>query len=708
MRPWIIWIILRKELTETLRDRKTIFRVLVLPVLIYPLLLLGITKFQGSETEAREARASRVAVWGEPPPDLEAELARSGKLTLAPWKGAPAAVRRDLDTGAASPPATPEADDDELGPDAGARRPAGRVVEPESPTLDAARALVERRDAEAVLVLWPGFRAAVDEGREGEASVYFDSVRPDSVKARDRVERALRGYRKKHVERRERAHALSPGFSAAVRITPRNVAPEQRRLGQILGGLMPFLLVGMSLLGALYPAIDLTAGEKERGTMQTLLCAPVRPIEIILGKFLAVWTISLLMALANLVSLSGTLARTFGAETAIPASVYALTFVMLLPVTFLVSAVFLSLAAFARDFKDGQNLLIPVYLPLYLLAGITMIPGVELDGYTALVPVVNIALLIKASFLSEAAPDLIAATLGSSILYAALALVLAARVFERETVLLGGGSLRDLFRFERRPGSTPTPAFSFTAVSAILVLSFYASLLFTRWGKLPMVLAVQYGLMLLPTLGLALLAGFALRPTLGLRPPPLRSVIAALLIGPSASVVVVALVHVFAPVPERFARALSDALLLDGQPLWVLLLALAVTPAICEELLFRGLVFSGLRRLGPVAAVVLSALLFAFAHGSIYRLLPTFVLGALLGYARLKSGSIVPGIVIHALNNALGMILLVKQPAWAGALIQEERPPVWLTLAALAMCGTAVGLLRSIRSEEPATAGGAG
>ena len=585
-----------------------------------------------------------------------------------------------------------------------ARQP--RWVEPENPTLAAARAAVARRDAEAVLVLWPGFGAAIDSGREGEASVYFDSVRADSVKASERVESALRGYRRQVVERRERERALAHGFAAAVRITARNVAPEQRRIGQILGGLMPFLLVGMSLLGALYPAIDLTAGEKERGTMQTLLCAPVRPIEIILGKFLAVWFISLLMALANLASLSATLARAFRAfwtETTVPPSVYALTFLMLFPVTFLVSAIFLALAAFARDFKDGQNLLIPVYLPLYLLAGVTMIPGVELDAYTAFVPVVNISLLIKASFIAEAAPDLVFLTLGSSVLYAALALVLAARVFEREQVLLGGGSLRDLFRVERRPGSTPTPAFAFTTVSAVLVLGFYASLLFTRWGKLEAILAVEYGLMLLPTLGAALAAGFALKPTFALRAPPARSVLAALLLGPSAGVVVLTLVHYLAPTPERFARAMSEALLLDGKPLWVLILALGVTPAICEELLFRGLVFAGFRRLGPAAAVLLSALLFAFAHASIYRLLPTFTLGALLGYARLRSGSIVPGMILHGLNNGLAIALLFTKPAWAEPLVRDQQPAMGIVVGAFALTAVAVAVLRSTRGGEGET-----
>ena len=201
---------------------------------------------------------------------------------------------------------------------------------------------------------------------------------------------------------RERALGLVRGFALGLDVRATNVAQEARRSGQILGLFLPFLLVTMSLLGGFYPAIDLTAGEKERGTMQTLLCAPVSPLEIVAGKYLAVWVTSLIAALANVVSLGTTVMRILpGDAISVSPSTLLLAFAMLLPVTLFITAVFLAVAAFAKDFKDGQNFLTPVYMLLALPAGVTMLRGIELNAWTAFVPVVNIALLIKALLIAR-------------------------------------------------------------------------------------------------------------------------------------------------------------------------------------------------------------------------------------------------------------------------------------------------------------------
>jgi sodium transport system permease protein len=372
-----------------------------------------------------------------------------------------------------------------------------------------------------------------------------------------------------------------------------------------------------------------------------------------------------------------------------------MAFAMLIPVTLFITAVFLAVAAFAKDFKDGQNFLTPVYMLLAMPAGVTMLQGIELNAWTAFVPVVNIALLIKALLISEAAPDLIFLSLLSSTAYAAMAVMLAARVFAREQVLLGGReSLRSLLGFERRAGGTPSPAFALTAFALVLVLAFYGSLLLKAAGTIATVLVTEYGFFLAPTLLLVAGFGFAFRRTLAVRRPPLLGLVAAILIGSSAWAVSAGLLIRLLPPPESLVRALEQLLLLDGAPapLWVVWLVIGVTPAVCEELFFRGLVLSGLRRLGMWPAILACALLFGVAHSSVYRLIPTFFVGLMLSWLVWKTGSIWTSIVAHALNNGIAATLVFSKP-FAAALGAGTQTYLGWKPTLIAVVVLAAGLL---------------
>ncbi|WP_437335958.1 ABC transporter permease subunit/CPBP intramembrane protease [Sorangium sp. So ce394] len=700
MRLAIVWTILRKELVESLRDRRTLVRLVLVPILLYPLFALAMSKLVGSEAAAREARSSRIAVWGELAEGLSTRLSSAAKLELVPWAGAPPEVREGLLSGALAPPADPPPRAEEGAP--GAEDPRPRWIEPDNPVLAAARAAVSAREVDAVLVPWPSLGAELGRGGKGAVAIYFDSVRADSATAEARLAAALRRARGAIVAEREAARGLPEGFSIAYDVVPRDVAEDSRKVGQILGSMMPMMLILMSLLGSFLPAIDLTAGEKERGTMQTLLCAPVRSIEIISGKFLAVWIISLLTALGNVVSLSLTVSRMLPDVMVVDPWIFALTFALLVPVTLLFSALFLALAVFAKDFKDGQNALMPAYLPLSLLAGITALPVVELNPWTAYAPVLNIAVLIKALFVGEAPVDLLFTALLSSALYACLALLFAARVFERENVLLGGQeSARAVLGLRRRAGGAPSAGFSLAAFAGVQVLFFYGSLLIARASVAVQLAVSQVGFFLAPTLALVAGFGYSPRATLGLRRPSVRGLAGALLLGASAWAAIGGTVLRWFPPPEPFVRELGELVLLGGQPYLVVLLLVAVTPAVCEELLFRGLVYAGLRRAGPAVAIGVSALLFGLAHGSVYRLLPTLSLGLVLGYARHRTGSVLPGALLHALNNGLAVSLLYFKPPSAQGIVEGELLPWSVTAAAAVVSLAGLLLLRSASPGAP-------
>ena len=685
MRLSIALVVFRKEMLETLRDKRTLVSLVLLPMLLYPLFALLISRLADSDMQDLESRHSRVAVWGTLTPDVEAALSENKKIELFPWQGVPNALRESLEKGSITPPEPPPIGEPEPSAKKKGVTATAKENRPDEQVILAARDIVAARGIEAVIVPYHGFSEAVGQGRLGRIGIYYDSVWLDSDFAETRITNALARARERLLVTREGGRGLPSGFTTGISATSRNVAPDERRVGKFLGTIMPMMLILMSLLGGFLRAADMTAGEKERGTMQTLLCAPLLPIEIITGKFLTVFVVSLLTALINVVSLALTLRRLLPGELDVPMSVHVLTFALLVPVTFLFSALFLAVAAFARDFKDAQNLLTPVYLPVMLLSMLTSLPGMELSAATSVVPMLNVALLIKAVYLGDVSADLVLFTLGSSTIYAALALIFAARVFEREDILLGSGrgSIREFLTWKRQKGGTPSLGLTVFGFAAILVLTFYASIFAEKTtNKTALLLGTQIGFMLLPPVVVLLLTGASFRETFALQTVRARALFGAVLIGLSGGAAVSALAMRLVPVPQAFAEKLEQALMLDGQSFWVLLLAVALAPAICEEVLFRGFLFSGLLRAGPVVALVGSSLMFGLAHGSIYRLVPTATLGLIIGFARWKTGSIVPGVVIHFINNAIGVTVLYSKPAWLEKTLVANQIPVWLGVVA--------------------------
>jgi sodium transport system permease protein len=641
IRPRIVTTIWKKEIGETLRDRRTLFITIVLPVLIYPMLLMGMTRLAESESQAALARPSSVALWGRAPEALERELRSRPRIVVRRDYGIPPQLRGPLAAGSLPRPSTRAVESKNDKPrDADLPQD---IEEVPNPALAAARELVSSGQVDAVVIVW---------GSGDAISTYFDSVRDDSVLARNRVGRALVAYHDA---------VAPPKFDA----NSRDVAAASRQAGRIVGTMLPFILLTLCIMGGLYPAIDLTAGEKERGTMQTLMCAPVLPGEIIAGKFLAVWTMSLVSAGANVASLATTITRTLPVDgTAIPTSSYVLAGLILLPVTMLTSALFLALAVFAKDYKEGQSFLTPVYMVLALPGAVTMLPTIQLNAWTTFVPIINIALLVKALLMSEARTDLVFLTLASSVMYAALALALAVRVFQREQILLGGSeSMKDLFGLQRGRVRAPSPSLALVMYSAALVASFYGSLLLEQHGFIVSLLVMQYGFFLLPVVMIAVLFRMDFRDTFSLRLPRTVLVLAAAVLGLSAWTFASGILLRIAPPPETLVRSLEKLIRLtdQGAPLWVVWLVVAITPAICEEALFRGFILRGLRPLGAVPAVGISALLFGIAHASIYRLLPTFFLGIVFGIVVWRTGSLFCSIVAHALNNGL-LATLTESP----------------------------------------------
>jgi sodium transport system permease protein len=698
MRLSIIWIIFRKEVTEALRDRVTLLVLIGLPLLIYPLsimTMMGVTKHQAA---VEERQVNTVAVWGVGATSLIDWLAPStNRFKLERWQAIPASLRSELEAGRLQPPPLRT-----NAPSATAalrpglpRLPAASEAAPEAPVLQAARDVVSGKQADAVLIIWPGFDDAQQQHDLGRVAVYYDSILPKSAQAWSRLSAQLGQFRQHLLKERLRERGLPAGFSKALDVRGDDVAPAQRQIRNLLGQALPPMLILLALVAAIVAATDLTAGEKDRATMQTLLCAPVRSFEIVAGKFLTVWCISLISALANIIGMGLTIWRLAAVlhVDVIQFGTLAMMGGLLLPATWTIAALFLAVAALARDAKDAGNFLGATAIVVMLPVGATLLPGAELDAWTCCVPLVNLSLLIRTLMTGPVASHLLFLTLLSSLAYAGLALALAARVFGREQILLGGTfSWRWLLRGDRQRPAVPTPGLVLTWFPLAVVGLFYASLALAEQGLPTILLVTQYGVLFLPVLALAVVRKYPLAQTFSLHRPHWRSVVGSVLIGLTVSVALAGLVLRMAPPPDSVLSEMQELLQLGDHPaaLWKLWLVLALTPALCEETFFRGLMLSGLRRWGPWAAIGITALLFGLLHGSIYRLLPTFILGLVLGYVVWRSGSLYCSLLIHALNNGLIATLV-----WSsnGKELDIQSVPWSLTLGALVVTGIGVALI---------------
>jgi sodium transport system permease protein len=225
------------------------------------------------------------------------------------------------------------------------------------------------------------------------------------------------------------------------------VAPPEKVGAALLGGLVPCFVLLFCVTGAMYPAIDLTAGEKERGTIETILCSPVSRVHLVLGKFLMTLTAALFSAVLSMFSMTLTfsLSRALltGAVSSDAAALdlrvtplaMAAVFLLVLPLAIFFSAALLAIALFAKSYKEAQSYLAPLLTVVLVPAMISLLPGVDLNAALAAVPVLNTSLASKEIVAGTFHWNAIALIFASSCVYAAAALWAAVKLFQREDVL---------------------------------------------------------------------------------------------------------------------------------------------------------------------------------------------------------------------------------------------------------------------------------
>ena len=393
-----IGIVYRKELTDSLRDRRTLVSMIVIPLLVFPVMMLGFSylavKLVG---QAKKEVPQIMVLGGEDSPKVMAGL-------------------RNLDTIEIVPPA----------PD---------YVEQ-----------ISNKKVRAAVEIPKGFDAALERNEKTTIKIYMYEGEIKSSFAADRVEKFFSELREKTARDRLEARKLPVSLLKPFDIEQKNVAPPEKVGGSLFGGLIGYMVILLCMTGAMYPAIDLTAGEKERGTMETILCSPVERTHLVLGKFLMVLTASLASAVLSVISMGvsflgvsklGSLesgGRSPFQMSINPKAVLAV-FGMVLPMAVLFAAALMTIALFAKSYKEAQSYLTPMTFLVVIPAVASLLPGVELNAKLALVPVLNTSLVSKEILTGTYHWNYIALIFLSSCAYAAAAMFIAVKMFQREDVL---------------------------------------------------------------------------------------------------------------------------------------------------------------------------------------------------------------------------------------------------------------------------------
>jgi sodium transport system permease protein len=392
-----IMLVYRKELLDIIRDRRTIISMVVIPILIFPLMTVGFSALASSFVSKTKAEIQKVAlVNGALVPALSDSISASGKV---------------------------------------------QIVEADADSIEKAILAKEIRAAIVIPDSYTEKLAALDTTMKIE--ILYDESDSKSDVAGGKLRTLLNNYRRDIVKSRFQERMLDPSIIEPFKVESRNVASKEKMGSFLLSLFLPYMILILSLTGAMYTAMDLTAGEKERGTMETILVSPIPRWHLATGKFLTILTTSIITTILAIMSMAITFGYAFAASGAMggefalkvsPTSIITILLLMI-PTASLFSAVLMSVSLTAKTYKEAQSYVTPIMFIVIMPAMVSFLPGIELGWGLAFVPIVNIALMIKEAMIGTVNFGFLALIFVSTAIYAAFAIFIAHRLFEKESVI---------------------------------------------------------------------------------------------------------------------------------------------------------------------------------------------------------------------------------------------------------------------------------
>lgn len=392
----MIFTIFKKELKDTLRDRRTIIMMLVIPTLVFPIILNVFVGVSSSFSE--EAAQKKVAIGFVGSPDnyiiskLHGLPESTGDREIIMYKDT-ASLFRDI-----------RSDSIQIG-----------MFAPADFNLQ-----MEKKEPAPVTVYFN----ATDMGMKDRAEVYLEAIQAGAKEER---------YAQMNLTESE----LRP-----INVRYENIASGKEMIGKLAGGILPYIFIAFGFLGCMYPAIDLFTGEKERGTIETLLTTPVRRWQILFGKMGVVVLSGLLASTCALLGLFLSIEVFDLVESPelldIIHEILSPTFILMMygllfPLTVFFAGTMIPIAVYAKSFKEAQSIITPLNIIMVLPAMVGFFPGIELNAVTAAIPVVNIVLATKELIAGTLDFSLLLISFGVMIALAVLAVTVSYKRFDKET-----------------------------------------------------------------------------------------------------------------------------------------------------------------------------------------------------------------------------------------------------------------------------------
>ncbi|MCF7810751.1 ABC transporter permease [bacterium] len=400
-----IMVVYLKELKDILRDRRTLLSMILFPIILMPLMTIGMTKFMVSRMEKIKAERSTI-VWicNETNDFLKDKI-------------------ESLE-----------------------------AVEVISTINDTSLALemLNEKDIDAVVYIPDGFFSKLNMFLSNESVelppnilIYSDNTREKCQFVSRTLTNLITEYRAEIVSGALKERNLPEELVRPFWVINQNTASAEDMGRSFAGSFLPYIVILMSLIGAMYPAIDLTAGEKERGTLETLLVSGVSRMDIVIGKFLTVFSTSIVTTALAVGSLAVSGAGLIGISpeqsqqlhfSIEPVGVILMILAMI-PLGAIFASLMMTLSLFARSYREAQSYISPLMIVIILPAMASLMPDTQLNKELAFVPVLNVSMMMKEALIGSYEVVTVVVTMAVNLILALIGLIIVLQMFQRESVL---------------------------------------------------------------------------------------------------------------------------------------------------------------------------------------------------------------------------------------------------------------------------------